>query len=165
MSRMTKADWQKVDWSKDNKTLAAELNKSYDTVAKKRWVLKAGASDQRASYSNKGKPNPKLAHGAVNQPLAVQAAMQSDIAGKSANNVHAKEWILVSPDDTVYHTTNLHHFVRNHPHLFAPKDVIWKRQGGGRGTGGEYCNATARLSNVRNGKSSAWKGWRLLKSD
>lgn len=161
MSRMSKSDWLNVDWSKDNKTLASELNKSYDTVAKKRWLLNAGKSEKIATRSNKGKSNPNMAHGVKNQPLATKAAQQSDIAGKSVNNIRAKEWVLVAPDDKIYRITNLHHFVRNNPHLFNAKDVEWKRQGGKRGTGGEYCNATAGLSNVRSGKSSAWKGWRL----
>ena len=43
-------DWSKVDWTKDNRTLATELNRAYDTVAKKRVELgKSGMAQNRAS--------------------------------------------------------------------------------------------------------------------
>jgi len=163
--RMTIDQWRQVDWSKDNKQLAKELGKSHDTVAKKRWLLKAVKADSRATYSNKGKSNPNLSHGAVNQPLATEGAKSSVKSGRFDTNIHAKNWVLVSPDDKTYRATNLHHFVRENPHLFNESDVTWKRKGGKRGTGGEYCNATAGLSNIRGGKTEAWKGWRLIKNE
>lgn len=92
---------------------------------------------------------------------ATEAAKKSVNAGRGEGNVHAKQWRIVAPDETAYEIVNLQHFVRTHPELFEPGDVIWKRTGGKRGTGGEYCNATAGLSNVRQGKSKAWKGWSL----
>ena len=154
-------DWDSVDWSLDNKTLAAKLDLAYDTVARKRMDLQAGKSDKIATRSDKGISKTTYVPSTEQQQQATEAAKQSDIAGKSVNNIHAKEWILIAPDDKIYRITNLHHFVRNNPHLFNPKDVEWKRKGSKRGAGGEYCNATAGLSNVRGGKSNAWKGWRL----
>lgn len=162
--RLTIGQWRQVDWSKNNTQLAKELGRSYDTVAKKRWLLKVGAADSRAQRKDKGLANDNInmKKGAVNQPLATKAALQSPISGRFDTNLHAKEWVLMSPDHKVYRIKNLHNFVRKNPHLFNEFDVTWKRKGGGRGTGGEYCNATAGLSNVRSGKSSAWKGWRLI---
>ena len=93
---------------------------------------------------------------------ATEGAKRSLKAGRGEGNIHAKEWSLIAPDGTIYKIINLQHFVRTHPGLFEEADVAWKRIGGKRGTGGEYCNATAGLSNVRQGKSRAWKGWSLL---
>lgn len=159
--RMTVEQWQAVDWSKDNRQLAQELGKTYDTVAKKRWMLKAGKSDQRATRKDKGVSKTTYVPSAEQQIKATAAAKASELGGRGESNAHAKSWVLVSPSDNVYHVKNLHHFVRTNAHLFDAADAKWRRTGGKRGTGGEYCNATAGLSNVRQGKSSAWKGWRL----
>lgn len=154
-------DWDKVDWTINNQELAKLLNLSYDTVAKKRWELGVGESTEKATRKDKGTKKPQMAHGAVNQPKATESAKKSPIAGKFETNNHAKEWVLVAPDDKIYHVTNLHHFVRNNPHLFAEKDVIWKGKNGIE----YYCNATAGIGNIKQGKSQSWKGWRLLNHD
>lgn len=161
--RMTIEQWRQVDWSKDNRQLAKELNKSYDTVAKKRWLLKSGEAESRAVRIDKGISKTTYIPSSDQQVHATKSAQASVLGGRFETNIHAKEWFLVSPDDKVYHIKNLHKFVRDNPHLFNERDATWKRKGGKRGTGGEYCNATAGLSNVRGGRSSAWKGWRLLK--
>ena len=76
--------------------------------------------------------------------------------------MHAVEWRLQGPDGTAYVVRNLYEFVRANAHLFAPADVEWKRTGGKRGTGGEWCNATAGILNIKGGRAKSWKGWRLI---
>lgn len=155
--------WDSVDWTKNNRQLAQELGKSYDTVAKKRWQLKqSGKATKRATRIDKGLNKPQMAYGAVNQPLATEAAKASLKAGKFETNVHAKKWRIISPNNQIFIVRNLYQFVRDNGDLFLPKDVIFKRQGGKRGTGGEYCNAT---SGLRQAASSgrAWKGWTCKK--
>lgn len=153
--------WPNVDWSKTNKQLAIELDKSYDTVAKHRYQLgHSGEAKEREPKSNKGVPNPKMSHGRINQPKATEAAKISPKSGKFETNVHAKKWRITSPDNQVFIVTNLYQFVRDHTHLFLPGDVVFKRTGGKRGTGGEYCNATNGLANAYATKRGLWKGWK-----
>jgi hypothetical protein len=92
----------------------------------------------------------------------VEAAKVSPKSGRGETNVHAMDWTLVSPNGDVYRCHNLHEFVRRHPELFSDADVVWKRVGGKRGTGGEYCNATSGFSMIRGGRAKSWKGWTLL---
>lgn len=156
-------DWQNVDWSKTNKQLAIELGKSYNTVAKNRYKLgHSGEAKAREPKSNKGLPNPKMRHGRINQPKATEAAKISLKSGKFETNIHAKKWRIISPSNQIFIVRNLYQFVRDNGDLFLPKDVIFKRQGGKRGTGGEYCNATQGLRQAASSGGS-WKGWTCTK--
>jgi hypothetical protein len=92
---------------------------------------------------------------------ATEGAKRSIWAGRAATNVHAKEWVLIDPAGNRREIRNLHHFIRENPKLFVAADRAWKRPGGKRGTGGEYCNASAGLQAVRAGRAKAWKGWSL----
>lgn len=155
-------DWSNVDWTKDNDTIAKELNRAYDTVAKRRYLLgKSGLAKTRKTRSDKGKKNTLRAIGGVNQPIATASAKNSPKAGKFETNVHAKRWRLTRADGEFWEFDNLYHFIRTHSDLFKSADVVWKRQGGKRGTGGEYCNASNGLLSVSGGRSKAWKGWKL----
>lgn len=156
-------NWQNVDWSKTNKQLAIELGKSYNTVAKNRYKLgHSGEAKVREPKSNKGLPNPKMRHGKINQPKATEAAKISLKSGKFETNIHAKKWRIVSPNNQIFIVRNLYQFVRDNGDLFLPKDIIFKRQGGKRGTGGEYCNATQGLRQAAS-SGGTWKGWTCTK--
>lgn len=156
-------DWQNVDWSKTNKQLAIELGKAYNTVAKNRYKLgHSGEAKAREPKSNKGLSNPKMRHGRINQPKATEAAKISLKSGKFETNIHAKKWRIISPSNQIFIVRNLYQFVRDNGDLFLPKDVIFKRQGGKRGTGGEYCNATQGLRQAAS-SGRAWKGWTCMK--
>ena len=161
MPRRPTIDWQALDWSLDNRTLAEQTGMAYDTVAKRRYRLGAGSSRHRAERHDKGRSNPNHPAPSVEQIERMLALKeQSERCKRGEKNHRAKHWTLISPDNKTYQVCNLYQFVRDHPHLFAPKDVIWKRS---RGKGAEYCNATAGLLNVSSGKSSNWKGWRAQK--
>jgi hypothetical protein len=62
-----------------------------------------------------------------------------------------------SPENIVYEFRNLTHFVREHPHLFNPDDVMWRKRGSN-----ETCRAAKGLINLfGKGKvvNGSWKGW------
>ncbi|QLD33150.1 hypothetical protein [Mannheimia varigena] len=158
-------DWDNVDWKKDNYTLSQELNRAYDTVAKQRYLRgKARLALTKKTRADKGQKKPQLAKcGIKAQPIGTEAAKKSPKSGKFETNIHAKRWRLTRDDGAFWIFDNLYHFVRGHSELFLPNDVVWKRQGGKRGTGGEYCNATAGLLNTVYGNQKKWKGWVLRK--
>ncbi|AHG75457.1 hypothetical protein X808_9340 [Mannheimia varigena USDA-ARS-USMARC-1296] len=164
-SKLKRIDWDNVDWTKNNDQLAKELNRAYDTVAKKRYLLgKSGMATSRKEKADKGQKNPKKAIGAIKtQPIAKEWAKKSQKSGKFETNVHAKRWRLTREDGKCWEFTNLYHFVRTHTELFLPNDTVWKRTGGKRGTGGEYCNATSGLLNACRSRSKKWKGWKIEK--
>lgn len=154
------ANWDSVDWTLDNRTIAKQLNRAYNTVAKKRVAL--GHSNQishptkrrylRDSYPNLARPDGN------GQRAATHAAQNSPIAGRTETNIHAKTWRLTAPDGTIYECHNLHHFIRQNPHLFKAVDIVFKRTGGKRGTGGEYCNASSGLQYAAKSRGK-WKKW------
>lgn len=154
------ADWDNVDWTRDNATIAAAIGRSYNTVAKKRIELgKTGLAPRRPRILAKPcYPNMARKDGR-GQKAAVAAAQASQIAGKTETNCHAKRWRITSPTGEQYEFANLYYFIRSHTHLFAPADTEWKRQGGKRGTGGEYCNAANGLQCAAR-KRKTWKGGR-----
>lgn len=159
MSRLTKADWLNVDWTKNNRQLAAELGKAYDTVARRRWALgKSGLALVTATRSDKGISKTTFIPSPEQQAKATAHARASKKAGKFETNIHAKKWRIISPDNRIFIATNLYNFVRTNATLFNPSDIIWKSSGGG-----EYCNATAGLLNISAGKTKSWKGWKLEK--
>lgn len=159
-----RADWDNVDWTMTNQQIATLLNRSYDTVTRKRGQLgKQGLA--KATRKDKGVSKTTHIPTKQQQMHATKQAQKSPKAGKSATNIHAKKWTVVAPDGTIYKITNLYQFVRDNAHLFLAGDVAWKRVGGKRGTGGEYCNAVAGLYNVANGTSQAWKGWTIKRDD
>lgn len=155
-------DWSAVDWRKSSASLAAELNVDITTVA--RWRVRVGQPSTALRKPRKdigiSRPYSKPLARAV-QPIATAAAQKSPKAGRGTDNIHAVDWMLVAPDGEQYRVRNLYEFVRANTHLFAEADVVWKRTGGKRGTGGEWCNATAGILNIKGGRAKSWKGWRL----
>lgn len=155
-------DWAALDWRKSSAQIAQETGASVLTVIKRRTQY-GYPSMVRATRRDKGSAKPHSAQYARRtQHLATEAAKASPAAGRGEANVHAVEWRLQGPDGTAYVVRNLYEFVRANAHLFSPADVEWKRTGGKRGTGGEWCNATAGILNIKGGRAKSWKGWRLI---
>jgi hypothetical protein len=162
-------DWTAVDWQRPTADIARETGRAVNTVSKMRAVHAPETVGQyptrTRNFSEVGKARQREQcgkNGRINQPKATAAALRSPKAGRGESNVHAKHWTLQDPYGTVHRIANLHEFVRANPALFLPEDVKWKRSGGKRGTGGEYCNATAGIANLRAGKARQWKGWIYL---
>ena len=77
---------------------------------------------------------------------------------RGSKHCRAKAFHFRSPDNQVFSGTNIRHFVRTHPHLFHPSDVIW------RGLfGDEHCRASKGLGGISNpsSKAGSWKGWTM----
>jgi hypothetical protein len=91
----------------------------------------------------------------------VGRAQKALLTKKGPTNHKSLAGAIRSPDNIVYQFRNLTHFVREHPYLFLPEDVIWKPEGT---HGGMRCRAQhgllslfARHKDVR----GSWKGWTL----
>lgn len=171
MAPRAKYDWASVDWSLHSEDIARQLGAPLWTVVSyrsKQGMPKAQRRPRPQSALDKiaahARTPERRAQSRATQPIATAAAKASPLAGRGVGNIHAKRWQLIAPDGTVYIVVNLYEFVRQNTHLFAEADVEWKRTGGKRGTGGEWCNATAGLLNIKAGRAKSWKGWRLIGS-
>ncbi len=161
-------DWAALDWRKSNAVIAAETGASVHTVVHRRTSHGYPAERQPWTRPDLGEVNrrpERRANSARMQPLATVAAKDSPASGRGVLNVHAVDWVLVSPNGDRHQVRNLYEFVRANPGLFADADVVWKRTGGARGTGGEWCNATAGILNIKGGRAKTWKGWTLANND
>ncbi|OOR90252.1 hypothetical protein B0181_04965 [Moraxella caviae] len=152
-----RADWESVDWTKHNDEIAQLLSRHPDSVAKMRTKFGAQGMAKRKPR-RKYKVTRKAVPPPHTQELATAAAKISPKSGRYETNVNAKRWLIISPSGQRFEFSNLQHFVRNHPELFAKADTVWKRQGGKRGTGGEYCNASNGLAQAAR-LNIGWKGW------
>ncbi|MGJ8518474.1 hypothetical protein LMG33810_002848 [Carnimonas sp. LMG 33810] len=158
----SKNDWSSVDWALDNHTIAKYLGCTHWTVGKWRHRLGHGKAPSRVRKDKECSRPHSAEWGRKHQHIATAAALNSPRSARGVGNVNATYWWLISPTGTVYFVRNLYDFVRSNPTLFQARDREWKRKGGKRGTGGEYCNATAGIQNIRCGRANSWKGWRLL---
>jgi hypothetical protein len=157
-------DWSAVDWRKPNELIALETGAAITTVIKRRTTDGHPADHVpwlRLDMAKSNRRPERRRRSAEIQPLATAAAKESPLSGRHAENVHAMEWRLVAPNGTEYKVRNLYEFVRANTDLFSEVDVIWKRTGGKRGMGGEWCNATAGIFNIKGGRAKSWKGWTL----
>ncbi len=156
-------DWTAIDWRKPNAQIAVETGAAITTVIKRRTTHghPSDATWTRPDLAALNRRPERREQTRRVQPLATAAAQRSPLAGKGISNVHAVDWVIVSPQGDVHRVRNLYQWVRDNPELFAEADRTWKRAGGKRGTGGEYCNVTNGLNCIRSGYAKSWKGWRL----
>ncbi|MEK3876808.1 hypothetical protein [Paenibacillus sp. FSL M7-0420] len=68
-------------------------------------------------------------------------------------HMHAKEWVIVSPDGKTYRCSNLKHWLREHEHLLD--GTVTQASDGIR-------KIKYSLQGKRKNKSYHWKGWQLL---
>lgn len=76
------------------------------------------------------------------------------------SHIAAKQWVLRAPDGQTYTFRNLKKWVREHEHLFAPSDVIWKEMNGKANQA--WCRAFQALGRLRPTSSKMlpeWQGW------
>lgn len=77
------------------------------------------------------------------------------LTAKAEHNAHAKLFSVFSPDGNLFSFRNLNHFVREHPHLFAPQDVVWKGK-----DSNPWCRANRGLASLfKSRPRRQWKGW------
>lgn len=84
------------------------------------------------------------------------------LSAKGPGHFKAKYWILKSPDNFTVQGKNLNHIIRENPHLFDPKDIVWHKSS---------CLAARGLRRLREIKKStgrpaalSWRGWVLVDS-
>lgn len=84
---------------------------------------------------------------------AVQARAQDPRLTRTEQHINAKEWVIQSPDGTVYRCRNLKHWLREHEHLLdgTPKQA-WDG----------ITKIKYSIQGKRKNKSRSWRGWTLL---
>lgn len=78
---------------------------------------------------------------------------ESPLTGRFETHIHAKEWVIQSPDGRIYKCRNLKNWLREHEGLL---DGTVKQAWDG------ITKIKYSMQGKRKFKSSQWKGWRLL---
>jgi predicted nucleic acid-binding Zn ribbon protein len=92
------------------------------------------------------------------------------LTAKGPDHCRATDYWLRSPDGRIFHGRNILEFVRQHPDLFDPEDVVWKVPGyrsaskvlGLLRIPTKTCRAAKGLSNLFGNRPDvrySWKGW------
>ena len=87
---------------------------------------------------------------------------------KGPNHFNAKTRSVIDPSGKRWEVTNMIDFVRSHPELFEPKDLIPRKLRVGRlgilcGKTSDECNASSRLSGMFTHPTRfTWKGWTAI---
>ncbi|MEK8128636.1 hypothetical protein WMW72_12035 [Paenibacillus filicis] len=80
-------------------------------------------------------------------------AALSPLTGRFETHMHAKEWVIQSPDGEIYRCRNLKNWIREHIDMFD-------------GTLNQAWDGIVKIKYSAQGKRknpvSQWKGWRLL---
>jgi hypothetical protein len=128
---------------KDRAKRLAGLNIHNNEKARASWrrMMKSPEHSRRMSEACTGMTQGGLS--ALNNPHHPRA-------------VHA---VFQTPRLEQFHVDNISRFVRAHPHLFDPEDLIRKPYSK---RASYSCNATQGLSSLTRNRRS-WKGWSLLK--
>lgn len=73
----------------------------------------------------------------------------------------ASTGVLRSPDGRLWPYTNRTHFVREHPELFEPEDVVWRSFSKNQKKAKIVCRAVTGLSALYcdSARASSWHGW------
>lgn len=147
MARMTKEQWQALDWSLPNRVLAAQTGQKSAWVACMRSKLGVGPATKKAATNV--------------QPSSVKALKDHARPESHREMVEAtiKRWRLKTPDGRWIEGRNLRQLVRDHANEFDPDDVVWS---GGRGGG--TCQAVGGLYQASR-SGGFWKGWEILNLD
>jgi hypothetical protein len=81
----------------------------------------------------------------------------AELTKKGPTNQRSIEGVLRSPENKLYPFRNLTHFVRENPQLFAPEDVVWKKE-----RHAIQCRASRGLIGLFGHSKDvrgSWKGW------
>lgn len=121
----------------------------------KGWTL---VSDDDELYDQECLPAPTIPY-TKNSPRH-RDKLSKIALSKGAKHHAAAHFEVRSPKNVVWRVQNIKCFVRTHPELFDPEDVIWKRTP----SGCVYCKATGGFGSLRSRKDprGSWKGWTLV---
>jgi hypothetical protein len=78
------------------------------------------------------------------------------VTRKGETNKRSQEGVLRSPENITYPFRNITQFVRDNPQLFAPEDLVWKKD-----RSSDVCRASRGLQALfaRKFVRASWKGW------
>lgn len=137
------------------------------------------ARNKKVSEALKGKrkgiPNPKQAakmtgykwDAAVVESRAAPMRGRAQKALATAKGPQHKNGVICeirSPTNVVWYVRNITDFVRTHPHLFDPEDVVWVNYKAHLGREAWRCRAQKGIMKLREAKDprGSWKGWTLV---
>ena len=129
---------------------------------KRKTLSHMGKSNQWSEESQQNLSKIRKAQGySDNAKAGLSAAMALPDSQRGEQHREAKIWVLIAPDDTVYHVINLLDWSRKHAHWFDAVQDDADRERIARNIRSGFGQIVRSMKRLRKHPIYTYKGWRL----